>query len=83
MDLKKTDICELLRRIIASYIHEFEYKGFEYEFDILEEECYVMIDELKFSRAINNILDNKVKYNSRGNKIFIKTYVKNDNFYIK
>ena len=82
LDLKKTDICELLRRIIASYIHEFEYKGFEYEFDILEEECYVMIDELKFSRAINNILDNKVKYNSRGNKIFIKTYVKNDNFYI-
>lgn len=82
LDLKKTDICELLRRIIASYIHEFEYKGFEYEFDISEEEYYVMIDELKFSRAINNILDNKVKYNSRGNKIYIRTYVKNNNFYI-
>lgn len=82
LDLKKTDICELLRRIIASYINEFEHKGFEYKFDILEEEYYVMIDELKFSRAINNILDNKVKYNSHGNKIFVQTYVKNDNFYV-
>ncbi|MBE6063006.1 MAG: HAMP domain-containing histidine kinase [Clostridium butyricum] len=82
MDLKKIDICELLRIIIASYINEFDYKEFEYEFDILEEEYYVMVDELKFSRAINNILDNKVKYNSKGNKIFIKTYIKNNNFYI-
>lgn len=82
LDLKKTDICEILRRIIAGYIHEFEYKGFQYEFDILEEEYFVMLDELKFSRAINNILDNKVKYNSRGNTIYIKTYIKNNNFYI-
>lgn len=82
LDLKRIDICELLRRIIAGYIHEFEYKGFQYEFDILEEEYFVMIDELKFSRAINNILDNKVKYNSRGNTIYIKTYVKNNYYYI-
>lgn len=82
LDLKKTDICELLRIIIAGYIHEFEYKGFQYDFDILEEEYYAMIDELKFSRAINNILDNKVKYNSRGNKVYIKTFVKNNYFYI-
>ncbi|NME82672.1 HAMP domain-containing sensor histidine kinase [Clostridium sp. SM-530-WT-3G] len=82
MELKKTDICELLRIIIAGYINEFDYKGFEYEFDISEDEYHIMIDELKFTRAINNILDNKIKYNDRGNKIYIKTYAKNNNFYI-
>lgn len=82
MELKKIDICELLRIIIAGYINEFDYKGFECEFNISEDEYYIMIDELKFTRAINNILDNKVKYNDRGNKVFIETYVKNKNFYI-
>ena len=43
MELKKIDICELLRTLIAVYINEFDYKGFDYEFSIFEDEYYVLI----------------------------------------
>ncbi len=77
----KLDICEILRNIIANYISEFEYKEFKYEFNIYEFPVYVLLDEEKFTRAINNILDNKVKYNENGNKIFVDTEVKDGYFY--
>lgn len=75
LNLIKIDICECLRNIIANYISEFEYKEFSYEFNISEDPIYVMLDEQKFTRAINNILDNKIKYNKNGNKVFINTEV--------
>ena len=82
-NLVKHDICEVIRQIIANFIPEFDHKEFIYDFDILDESYYVMMDEEKFYRAINNILDNKVKYNKPGNEIFIKTEVVDDKFYIK
>lgn len=82
-NLVKNDVGEVLRQIIANFIPEFEYKEFIYDFDITEESCYVMMDEEKFYRAINNILDNKVKYNKAGNKILIKTEVSDGRFYIR
>lgn len=78
----KTDISEFVRQTIAGYIPEFEHKKFEYDFDITEEPYYVMIDNEKLSRAINNVLDNKVKYNPIGGKIGIKTEVRDTNYYI-
>lgn len=78
----KTDICEFIRQTIASYIPEFDHKKFQYEFEIIETPYYVMADEEKLSRAINNVLDNKVKYNSEGNKIGIRTEVEGTYFYI-
>lgn len=82
-NLEKKDICEVLREIIANFIPEFDHKEFIYDFDIFESSYYVMIDEEKIYRAVNNILENKVKYNKRGNKIFIKTEIHNNKFYIK
>lgn len=82
-NLVKHDICEVIRQIIANFIPEFDHKEFIYDFDIFDESYYVMMDEEKFYRAINNILDNKVKYNKPGNEIFIKTEVVDDKFYIK
>lgn len=78
----KIDICEFIRQTIANYIPEFDHKKFEYDFDISETPYYAMIDEEKLSRAINNVLDNKVKYNSEGNKIKVSTEVIGNYFYI-
>lgn len=83
LNLDKVDICEFLRQIVTSYISEFEQKEFIYDFEINEEPCYVMMDRKKLSRAINNILDNKIKYNSNGAKLNIKTKIINDYFYIE
>jgi len=81
-NLIKTDISEFMRQTIANYIPEFEHNKFEYDFDILEEPYYVMMDEEKLTRAINNILDNKLKYNPSGSKIGIKTEIKERYFCI-
>lgn len=78
----KMDISEFIRQAIANYVPEFDCKKFKYDFDIIEKPCYVMIDEEKLSRAINNVIDNKIKYNQEGNTIGIKTEVRDKNFYI-
>ena len=82
-NLEKMDICEMLREIIANFIPEFDHKEFTYDFDIFESSYYVMADEEKIYRAINNILDNKVKYNKKGNTISIKTEIHDNRFFIK
>ena len=81
-NLTKTDICEVLRQIIANFIPEFDHKDFKYDFEIFEESYYVMMDEEKIYRAINNILENKIKYNENGNEVFIKTEIHDNKFYI-
>jgi len=75
-NLVKGDMSEFLRQIIASYIPEFEHNKFEYDFDIPEESYEVMMDEEKLTRAINNILDNKLKYNPVGTTVGIKVEIK-------
>ena len=82
LNLSKIDICEFIRTLIANYIPEFEYKEFKYDFDIMEGPIFVLADEEKLTRAINNILDNKIKYNEIGNKIIVKTEIKENYFYI-
>lgn len=81
-NLIKTDISEFTRQTIANYIPEFEHNKFEYDFDIAEESYYVMMDEEKLTRAINNILDNKLKYNPIGSKIGVKTEIRQRYFCI-
>ena len=81
-NLIKTDISEFMRQTIANYIPEFEHNKFEYDFDIPEESYYVMMDEEKLTRAINNILDNKLKYNPPGSKIGITTEIRERYFCI-
>lgn len=79
-NLVEGDISEFLRQIIASYIPEFEHNKFEYDFDIPEESYYVMMDEEKLTRAFNNILDNKLKYNPIGTAVGIKAEIRESYF---
>ena len=81
-NLIKTDVSEFMRQTIANYIPEFEHNKFGYDFDIPEESYYVMMDEEKLTRAINNILDNKLKYNPIGSTIGIKAEIRERYFCI-
>lgn len=69
LQMEKTDIGELLRKICAEYYVEFTDAGFEFEIDIPEEACMGMADTRLFARVISNLLLNAKKYNQSGKKI--------------
>ena len=70
LNMKNVDVNEVLREIVAYYIPELEAKDFNYDFNISEEEYLVNIDEVKFTRAISNLIDKDNKIENE--KIVIK-----------
>ncbi|MGL5084837.1 MAG: sensor histidine kinase, partial [Clostridium sp.] len=79
---KELDINEALREIVADYIPELEQKEFVYEFNISEEEHLILLDEVKFTRAISNLIDNAIKYNEKNTTLSITSKKVNDNIQI-
>ena len=59
----KTDICEYIRQICGELVPQLEREGFKYEFDIPEESIFVMLDTDRFSRIIQNLANNAMRYN--------------------
>ena len=68
---ERVDVCEFARLLIASYITRFEDAGFGYEFNIPEEEIFVDVDRELLRRVFENLIENSMKYNDPGTKIFI------------
>lgn len=71
LNIKKVDVNEVLREIVAYYIPELETKEFNYDFDICEDEYLLNIDEVKFTRAISNLIDNSIKYNDKNTTLSV------------
>lgn len=71
LELKKTDICELLRQISGSLYDEIAGDGREFDIQIPEYPIEVDIDEKEFTRVIENLLYNAAKYNISGSHIAI------------
>ena len=78
LNLRKLDVNELLREILADYIPELEAKEFKYDFNISEEEYILDIDNVKFTRAISNLIDNAIKYNGRNTTLFVSSMICED-----
>lgn len=66
LQLEKTDLSELLRKICAEHYEEITDAGFEFEIDIPEEAYMGMVDSRLFTRVISNLLLNAKKYNQSG-----------------
>ena len=77
LKLVRTDICEFIRQICGELVPQLEREGFEYEFDILEESVFVLLDTNQFSRIIQNLADNAVRYNPPGTLITVSLTVQN------
>lgn len=71
LNTRMLDLNEILREIVAYYIPELESKEFNYDFDISEEEYLINIDEVKFTRAISNLIDNAIKYNEKSTTLSV------------
>ncbi|MCY6370734.1 HAMP domain-containing sensor histidine kinase [Clostridium ganghwense] len=63
LQLRKGDICEFLRELIASYIPQMEEKNINYDFDIPEKSIFVNFNAKSMDRAISNLIINSIKYN--------------------
>lgn len=80
LKIETVDICEVLRQIVVAYFDEIEDKGFELIIKIPEEVIELKIDNRLFRRAINNLIENSLKYNAE--KTTLRIELKNYKRYI-
>jgi signal transduction histidine kinase len=71
LKLAKTDICEYIRQICGELVPQLEREGFRYEFEIIEESVFVMLDTDRFSRIIQNLANNVMRYNPKGTLVAV------------
>ncbi|MEG1288590.1 MAG: HAMP domain-containing sensor histidine kinase, partial [Bacilli bacterium] len=60
---EKININEFLRKFFADKYDQIEEKQFILEINIPENKCFVDIDTFQFKRALNNLINNSIKYN--------------------
>ncbi|HKL42646.1 MAG TPA: HAMP domain-containing sensor histidine kinase [Clostridia bacterium] len=75
---ENVDFTEYIRRYVVEHIDLLDSESFDYDFIIPEHRINVAIDQKLFKRALNNILNNAIKYNDSGTKIRIEILEEND-----
>ncbi len=76
LDLRKADICELVRECAAGAYTDIEDAGMEADINIPEEYYEIRADKAQLSRVITNLIINAVRHNDAGTKIGV--FVKRD-----
>lgn len=79
--LEILNICEFLKLYFARKYNEILINYFILDVDIPDKAIYCKIDEVLFCRAIDNIIDNSIKYNNKNTKIKFNL-TQNDNIVI-
>ncbi|PKM73502.1 MAG: hypothetical protein CVU91_04225 [Firmicutes bacterium HGW-Firmicutes-16] len=79
----KTDLCEYLRQMCGELVPQLERAGFEYEFNIPENSIFAMLDTNRFSRIIQNLADNAVRYNPQGTTVSVSMTEQNNQAIIR
>lgn len=82
IQMEKTDIGELLRKICAEYYAEITDAGFEFGINIPDEPSIGMVDSRLFTRVISNLLLNAKKYNQSGKQIALSLTMTGDRWQI-
>jgi signal transduction histidine kinase len=78
LKLAKTDICEYIRQLCGELVPQLEREGFKYEFDIPEDSVFVMLDTDRFSRIIQNLANNAMRYNPKGTQVTVSLMIQDD-----
>lgn len=68
----KKDVCVVIQNCLADKYEEIEMEGFLVEADIPEESILCNVDSVLFTRALENLINNSLKYNEKGTKLFVK-----------
>jgi len=73
----RTDICEYIRQLCAELVPQLEREEFKYEFEIPEESIMALVDTERFSRIIQNLANNAMRYNPPGTLVSVSLTVQN------
>lgn len=71
VNLSNQDICSIIQVYFANKYEELELAGFELVADIPEYSIECKTDVKLFCRAIENLVNNSLKYNNSGTTIFV------------
>ena len=69
---KREDLCQAVREYIAGRCGEIELAGFGLQADIPEEPVFCELDGALLCRALENIINNALKYNPPGTCLFVE-----------
>ena len=72
VSLKKENICRFLEIYLAEKYEEIEFAGFELEAEIPQKAIYCNIDGNLFKRALDNIINNSLRYNPSGTLVLVQ-----------
>ncbi len=72
LHLENVDVAEILRNCIADVYTEYEAKNIQLELEIPDAEVIKKADKLELSRVYTNLLNNVIKHNGSGIKVFVK-----------
>ncbi len=76
LNLNKVNFSELLNKLVHRQMFLIEEKYLNVDLQI-QENISVKCDEEKITRAINNIINNAIKYSPQGENIIVRLYKKN------
>lgn len=76
LKLTKVNLSELLQKLVQRQMFLIEEKYIITELNI-EDNIFVKCDEERITKAINNIINNAIKYSPQGEKLIIRLYRKN------
>lgn len=79
----ETDINEIVDRVISTYQHHFKNSNFECKFNLAENLPLIYVDDEAIIDALNNLIDNAIKYSADIKLIEINTGIKADRVYVE
>ena len=82
LSLQKTDINELIRRVIIRLSQKIESKGIIPEINITDGKMFVLADPDKIEEVLQNLTDNAIKFTNEGKKIIFSCEKKEKKVYV-
>ena len=77
-----TNLCVLVRDLVAVHYSEFEDRDMELLIGIPEEPVVCQIDEKEFRRAVNNLIVNAYKHNPKKTGVMIKIQAEKESVFV-
>lgn len=79
----QTDINEIVERVISTYQHHFKNSNFTCNFNLAENLPLINVDEEAIIDALNNLIDNAIKYSANVKLIEINTGIKANRVFVE